>query len=214
MDRSLARFLDVVTVPLFSRRAAAARDGGVVRLCGVRGAAAAAPADQAARLCVACAWSPVDAIAALRRERGSVSSARSHPRIPCLLHTTLLADLLKFSNASTVREVYHYTSYFLAAGVPLTLLFGGPVSTVVDLALGAVIPLHFHIGMRSVVVDYVHDVSTQKLVLAALAGVTVLTAVGLTKFNLTDEGITAAVKDLWVHQEAPPAEPAPKKSKY
>jgi succinate dehydrogenase (ubiquinone) membrane anchor subunit len=114
-----------------------------------------------------------------------------------------------------VREVYHYTSYFLAAGIPLTLLFGGPVSTVVDLALGVVIPLHFHIGMRSVIVDYVHELPSQRLALAALAGVTVLTAVGLTKFNLTDEGITAAVKDLWVHQEAPPALEAPaKKSKF
>ena len=102
-----------------------------------------------------------------------------------------------------MREVYHYTSYFLAAGVPATLLLGGPVSTVVDLALGVVIPLHFHIGMRSVLVDYVHDPTSQRMALAALAGVTALTALGLTKFNLTDEGITAAVKDLWVQQHPP-----------
>ena len=54
-----------------------------------------------------------------------------------------------------------------------------------------------------------HGASTQKALIAALAGVTVLTAVGLTKFNLTDVGITQALKDLWVAQPAPPAAAAP-----
>jgi succinate dehydrogenase (ubiquinone) membrane anchor subunit len=106
-----------------------------------------------------------------------------------------------------VREAWHYTSYALAAGIPAALVLGGPVASVVDLALGVVIPLHFHIGMRSIIVDYVHDVSMQRMALAALAGVTVLTAVGITKFNLTDEGLTAAVKDLWVQQQPPPPPP-------
>ena len=42
-----------------------------------------------------------------------------------------------------------------------------------------------------------------RAVLAALAGVTVLTAVGLTKLNLTDEGLTSATKSLWVKQTDP-----------
>ncbi len=110
-----------------------------------------------------------------------------------------------------MREVYHYTSYALVAGIPASLLVGPPISPVVDLALGVAIPLHFHIGMRSVLVDYVHDVPTQRLALAALAGVTVLTAIGLTKFNLMDIGLTEAVKELWVKQ-SPPAEADGKKS--
>ena len=109
--------------------------------------------------------------------------------------------------------MYHYTSYFLAAGIPAALLLGGPVAGVVDLALGVAIPVHFHIGMRSILVDYVHEATNQRIALAALAGVTLLTAVGLTKFNLTDEGITAAVKDLWVQQH-PPAPAAAAKQPF
>ena len=117
----------------------------------------------------------------------------------------LCAVLLKTSKASSVKDIHHYTSYFLAAGIPATLLLGGPVSSVVDVVLGVAIPLHFHIGTRSIIVDYVHERSNQQLALAALAGVTVLTAVGLTKFNLTDVGITAGVKELFVAQQPPTA---------
>jgi succinate dehydrogenase (ubiquinone) membrane anchor subunit len=102
-----------------------------------------------------------------------------------------------------MREAYHYTTYFLAVGIPASLLLGGHVSTVVDFGLGLIIPLHFHIGMRSIIVDYVHGDSSQKLALAALAGVTVLTAIGLTKFNLSDVGITEGVKQVWVKQDPP-----------
>lgn len=115
----------------------------------------------------------------------------------------LAADLLKFENASTVKEVYHYTSYFLLAGVPTALLLGAPVTSVLDAAMGVAIPLHFHIGMRSVLVDYVHEPAQQSAALAVLAGVTVLTALGLTKLNTTDVGLTEAVKSLWVTQDAP-----------
>lgn len=105
--------------------------------------------------------------------------------------------------------MHHYTSYFLAAGIPAALVLGGPVASVVDVVLGVAIPVHFHIGVRSILVDYVHDPTNQRIGLAVLAGVSVLTAIGLTKFNLTDEGITGAVKDLWVKQ-SPPAPPAAK----
>ena len=101
--------------------------------------------------------------------------------------------------------MYHMTSYALAAGIPLALVLGGPVATGVDLALGVLIPVHAHIGMRSVLIDYVHDATSQRVALAALAAFTVLTAVGLTKFNLLDVGITGGVKELFVEQTAPPS---------
>lgn len=102
-----------------------------------------------------------------------------------------------------MKEAHHYTSYFLAAGIPAALILGSPVSTLVDWTAAVALPLHMHIGMRSVIVDYVHDVITQRMALAALAGVTVVTAVGLIKFNITDVGLTGAITELYTHQKAP-----------
>ena len=126
------------------------------------------------------------------------------------------ADLLNFKHASSVKEALHYTSYALAAGVPAALLLGPPVSSVVDLAMSVVVPLHMHIGTRNILVDYVHDPAMLKVAFAVLAGATVLTTAGLIKFNLTDEGITAALKDLWITQKppAPPASVAPVSTRY
>jgi len=111
--------------------------------------------------------------------------------------------LLNFAKFSGAREAYHYSSYALAAGIPAALLFGAPVSTLVDLTMGVVLPLHAHLGLRSVIVDYVHDGTNQRLALAVLSGVTVLTAVGLTKFNLTDVGLTEGVKMIFEEQPPP-----------
>jgi len=122
------------------------------------------------------------------------------------LFVPVSAALLKFQNQATVKQIHHYTSYFLAAGLPAALLLGSPISTVVDLGLGIVIPLHFHIGMRSVIIDYVHPPVQQKLAIGMLATFTVLTAVGLTLFNVKDVGLTQGVKELFIEQEAPAEE--------
>ncbi len=57
--------------------------------------------------------------------------------------------------------------------------------------------------MRSVIIDYVHDVPVQRLALGTLAGVTVLTIFGLTVFNFTDVGLTGAIKAVYTHQPEP-----------
>jgi succinate dehydrogenase hydrophobic anchor subunit len=108
------------------------------------------------------------------------------------------ADLLGSLPASTVREAFHKTSYLLAAGVPAAFLLGNPVDTMVDTALSVALPLHFHIGMRSVLVDYVHDATNLRLASIALAAATVATAVGLLVFTYADVGLTGAVKTLFV----------------
>ncbi len=113
------------------------------------------------------------------------------------------ADLFKFKHASSARDLFHYTSYGLALGIPAALLLGSPVSTIVDLAGGVAIPIHFHLGMRSVIVDYVHDVPVQRAALGALAAVTCVTVLGLTLFNIRDVGLTGAISELWTHQEVP-----------
>ena len=103
--------------------------------------------------------------------------------------------------ASSQKEFYHYTSYAMVAGIPASFLLGAPVSTVVDLACGAIIPLHAHLGMRSVLVDYVHDQSTRDAILMALAAFTVGSIGGLTYFNATDVGLTKGIKALFVKQQ-------------
>ena len=50
---------------------------------------------------------------------------------------------------------------------------------------------------RSVLIDYVPDASLQRIAIGVMGGVCALTAVGLIKFNLTDEGITSGFKSLW-----------------
>lgn len=112
--------------------------------------------------------------------------------------------LLKFSSYAKQRNVWHMTSYALAAGIPAALVVGGPIATLVDFTLGVALPLHFHMGMRSVVIDYLSPKpDLQRIALAVLAGVTTLSALGLLKFNVKDVGLTQAVKQLLYEQELP-----------
>jgi hypothetical protein len=60
-----------------------------------------------------------------------------------------LSQLASFA----VRELHHITAYFLVGGIPAALLIGAPVSSVFDVAFAVFIPLHFHIGMRSVIIE-------------------------------------------------------------
>ena len=76
-------------------------------------------------------------------------------------------------------------------------MMGAPLVNVLDFAFAVIIPLHTHIGLRSVIVDYVYNPKQQNMALKVLAGFTVLTAFGMTKLNLMDVGVTGAVKTLW-----------------
>ena len=88
----------------------------------------------------------------------------------------------------------------IGGGGVLGLALDAPsLYSVADLGLGVLIPLHAHVGMRSVILDYVHG-GAQKTALFVMAGVTVATIGGLTYFNVFDEGILPAVKALWVKQ--------------
>ena len=114
--------------------------------------------------------------------------------------------LLRGMRASKVKEIQHYTSYALAAGVPLALVAGAPVSGALDAALGVIIPLHAHVGLRSIIVDYAPHMGIKSDAgrdgaLFGLAIVTVLTTFGLMKLNFGDIGVSGAVKALWIKQQ-------------
>ena len=143
-------------------------------------AAAAAPSARAAALpsSVASSFSSSSASASASASARGAAAAAAPEELPAMLQTKREDPLLSFKSAASAKEALHYTSYFLAAGLPCALVLGAPVSTVVDFASGLIIPLHAHMGMRGVIIDYVWDVPQQRLALLALAGVTVLTAVG------------------------------------
>uniref|UniRef100_A0A7S1C411 Succinate dehydrogenase [ubiquinone] cytochrome b small subunit n=1 Tax=Bicosoecida sp. CB-2014 TaxID=1486930 RepID=A0A7S1C411_9STRA len=116
--------------------------------------------------------------------------------------------LFPIKRASTTKQIWHYTQYGLAGIIPVALLGGGAVTTACDYAMAVILPLHFHIGMRSVIVDYVHGLKfpgLQRGALAALGVVTTLCFLGIVKLNVSDVGLTRAVKGFWA---APPAKAA------
>lgn len=58
-------------------------------------------------------------------------------------------------------------------------------------------PLHFHIGMTSVIADYIHTRPMVRMALLALTGASLTTSAALTHFNFSDIGITGAIKLLF-----------------
>lgn len=127
------------------------------------------------------------------------SSASSSPRPASSVPDDFILSTIGLTDATKARTALHYTTYALAVGLPAALLFGAPVSTLVDATLSVAIPLHGHLGMRSVLVDYVHGPQL-KLALAGLTIATLLTTTGLLAFNATDVGLTQGVKELFVKQ--------------
>jgi succinate dehydrogenase (ubiquinone) membrane anchor subunit len=71
----------------------------------------------------------------------------------------------------------------------------------VDLALGIFLPLHGHIGMNSVLTDYMPKFGLGdgfvKLTRYLMLGTTLMTTAGLTRLNLEGDGISGTIKKLW-----------------
>lgn len=90
----------------------------------------------------------------------------------------------------------HFAGLALAAAVPLAFLPVGMISTPANLAIGVLIPLHGHVGLNCVVTDYV----PKSLRCGARIGVllmTVVSIIGLTKYNLESDGLSSLVLRLW-----------------
>lgn len=105
--------------------------------------------------------------------------------------------VLNFKKGSTQRKVFHYTTYSLAGLVPAGVFLGGGVATAADVVLAVAIPLHSHIGMRSVIMDYVKPDSVQRAAIVASAAFSALMAAGLFKLSLGDVGIIEGTKMMW-----------------
>ena len=51
------------------------------------------------------------------------------------------------SKASNEKAIVHYTSYGMAAGIPVALAVGEPFAAIVDYGLAVAVPAHAYIGM-------------------------------------------------------------------
>jgi succinate dehydrogenase (ubiquinone) membrane anchor subunit len=101
------------------------------------------------------------------------------------------------SPAASTEQLFHWSSYSLAALAPVALILSPSfLNFPVDFALGLIIPVHMHIGLVGVVEDYVPR-KQQHLVRFLLAIASVLSAIGLLKINLCGAGITESVKCVW-----------------
>lgn len=72
--------------------------------------------------------------------------------------------------------------------------------TMVDFALGFIVPLHCHIGFGAIITDYLPNRKfpvIYKFARGVLYATTALTVYGLYKYNTEDVGITEGVKAVW-----------------
>ncbi len=123
---------------------------------------------------------------------GAVASSALSPH---KLQVSNVAFASSFPPPHVVCFLQRLSSIGLVALIPAALVLE-PSSLVypLDLALGILLPVHAHLGMRDVVRDYVPRPELAQYVLWV---VTVCTALGLTKLNFNGSGVTAGAKQLW-----------------
>jgi len=94
-------------------------------------------------------------------------------------------------------QLFHWTNISAAVLVPVAFILSPSfLNWPVDITLGVILPIHSHIGLETVILDYVPR-SLQSLSIVGLWIVTGLTLLGLLKINLCGSGITESVKSLW-----------------
>ncbi|RUS12988.1 CybS-domain-containing protein [Endogone sp. FLAS-F59071] len=133
------------------------------------------------------ASSRVTSLTALRQPTGAI-----------LFHAAVAIHATKKTEGSLHWDFERALSIAL---VPLTAvqLVGG-ASPATDILLGVVLPLHIHIGMDSVITDYVASRKYPTLNILAVWGMRVATLgvlVGCYSINTSDVGLTEYVARAW-----------------
>ena len=105
---------------------------------------------------------------------------------------------------SPAHGSYHWTfERLIALGlVPLTVapFAAGSVNPTLDAVLCATLLVHSHLGLQSIVIDYVPKKRFpvgRRVGLWALNAATLLVGVGLYEFETNDVGLTEAAKRIW-----------------
>ncbi|RLN96357.1 hypothetical protein BBJ28_00007920 [Nothophytophthora sp. Chile5] len=100
-------------------------------------------------------------------------------------------------NATFSTKLQHLSSMGLMALVPVAFVLSpSPLAMPVDLALGAILPIHAHIGMNNVISDYVPK-RMRTLARVSWLGVTAVMFLGLLRVNIEGPGLTECVKTVW-----------------
>lgn len=111
-------------------------------------------------------------------------------------------SVLAADQTMTNLHIYHQVNNSLLVLAPCAMILSpSPWALPVDLALGVALPLHGHIGMNSVLTDYMPKFGLGdgfvKLTRVLMLGVTVSMTVGMFRLNMEGSGITGVVKKLW-----------------
>ncbi|TDH69120.1 hypothetical protein CCR75_005444 [Bremia lactucae] len=110
---------------------------------------------------------------------------------------TGLAGILQADNHVLTVKAQHLMSMGLMAAVPLAFVLSpSPLAFPVDLALGVIVPMHAHIGINSVISDYV-PLKMRTFARLGWLGATSLMFLGLLRVNLEGPGITEVAKTIW-----------------
>lgn len=90
----------------------------------------------------------------------------------------------------------HATTYWMLGSIVAGFI--APGNGLVDASLAISVPLHMHLGLEQVITDYVHGKGAFVLAKSTLRVLTVGTIAALIYFNISDVGITEAIRELWV----------------
>lgn len=117
-------------------------------------------------------------------------------------HAVRVCRSVAADQTMTNLHIYHKVNNSLLVLAPCALILSpSPYAFPVDLALGIALPLHGHIGMNSVLTDYMPKFGLGdgfvKFSRILMLGVTVTTTVGLFRLNTEGPGVTGALKKLW-----------------
>jgi succinate dehydrogenase (ubiquinone) membrane anchor subunit len=94
-------------------------------------------------------------------------------------------------------KFYHKSAIALALLTPVAIAFSpSSLALPIDVTLGLLFPIHSHIALNYIVADYVPK-SGRSIARGLVLFVSIITAAGLLKLNLTGAGMTNTVKALW-----------------
>jgi succinate dehydrogenase (ubiquinone) membrane anchor subunit len=110
--------------------------------------------------------------------------------------------IFRSDHSAKMTQVYHKLNFALIGLGPLALVASpSALSFPLDLALGAIIPLHSHIAGNDFITDYGHKITKapafENGLRMGLLGVTSVMFAGLLKLNMQGPGITASLKSVW-----------------